>query len=468
MNKNILQIKYLIKKSLLKFANQFSIFQEEYKQLEEFCVTQLLKISKNLRAKLKIDETGYRYIANIGHSDGRSFYLYSVVSEVMKVAIVNMRMLDFIADSEEDDKYKLKKESKKSKTNKDEKEWIERVIFEGFIDEQNLWRRKLSECLCDLICFSECNEPLYFKLFIAISELSSILYANKDFQEFFNCEIGNLNEQAKSILEIAKSTVNSVDRKKCWFLTKQESFENMPKSPDFLVSYRQRFLKAIELANEGERAVLGFTYQVGYGGVSQSIHFGVRGPSFNSLDYDSLKSGVNIISMLSYHILRRAYNINATKPPSRVAENIFNEIAKGKGASQLHFLSAVRDHDIGDLVIVSGNDLSEILDIRTSKYGYKSYYVKYLVNPPLESVKEEWLPARYIYKRIMRKSKAREYFEGRLKKDPKRRKEIELILQMPDDKIFESIKSVFIDLAKHGILQQELVKPAKRKNLNKY
>jgi hypothetical protein len=462
MKENILKVRFLIKKILIDLADKFTIQQEGYKELDEVGASQLLKLAHNLKAVLKIDESSYRYIANIGHSDARSFYLYAIISEIMKVATVNMRVLEFLRDSEEEERFKITKIKHVGNTTKDDEELINRAVLEGFINEQNLWRRRLSECLVDLICFTETNEQPYFKLFIAANELSDVLYAIKDFLEFFECKTSNSEKSALDLLKIVNEVIEKTDKNKRWFLKKACSFDKLPQNPDFLENHRERFKKAILLANKGEKVILGFTYQVGYGGASESMHFGTEGPSYWNLNFGYLKSGIFAISILGMHILHRVYQIVDIKP-TKAGEGIFDTIVNGSGASDAFFLSVVKDHDIGDLVSVGGNDLSEILDIKTSKYGYKAYKVHYLVNPLLHDVFEEWWPARYIQKRIMKKNKARQFFEDMLKREPNKKEEIKMILAMPDEFIFDSMKKVFIDLAKLGILQRESQRPDLRR-----
>ena len=222
MEKKILKIRFLIKKLLINLADKFTLQQSRYKELNEIGASQLLKLAHNLKTSLKIDESSYRYIANIGHSDARSFYLYTVISEIMKVATVNIRMLEFLHDSEEEEKFKITKIRHSGNTTKDDEELINRTILEGFINEQNLWRRRLSECLIDLICFTKTNEQAYFKLFIAANELSDTLYANRDFLEFFECKTSNFEKSAIDILKIVNDTIAKTDKDKIWFLKKEK------------------------------------------------------------------------------------------------------------------------------------------------------------------------------------------------------------------------------------------------------
>lgn len=453
MKENILKVRFLIKKLLIILANKFTIHQDGYRELDEFGASQLLKLANNLKASLKIDESSYRYIANIGHSDARSFYIYTIVSEIMKVATVNMRMLEFLRDSEEEEKFKVTKIKHVGNTTKNDEELINRAVLEGFINEQSLWRRRLSECLVDLICFTETNEEHYYKLFITANELSDVLYTNKDFLEFFECKTSNFEESALDLLKIVNQAIEKTNKNKQWFLRKDSLFNKLPQNPDFLESHRERFKKAILLANKGEKVVLGFTYKVGYGGVSESMHFGTEGPSYWNLDLDYLKTGIVTINFLGMHILQRAYQILNMKP-TKIGEVIFDTIINGSGASDAFFLSVLKDHDIGDLVSMGDNDLSEILDVKISKYGYKAYKVKYLVNPLLPDVLEEWWPARYVQKRIVQKSKIRNFLDSLLKVNPAIKDQIEIIKKAPDDKIFESTKAILIEFAKKGILQK--------------
>jgi len=104
-NKKILQFRYCIKKFLSSTAEKFTIPQKEYAELNEFSIKILQQLTHELIAKLKIDESSYRWLKNIGHNNARSFYLYSVVSEVLKASISNMRTLEFIRDSMEEEKY---------------------------------------------------------------------------------------------------------------------------------------------------------------------------------------------------------------------------------------------------------------------------------------------------------------------------------------------------------------------------
>ena len=456
--------KYTIKKWLIKLGERFTNYQEANKELEKIFVHMPQEVAGQLRRKLNIDEASYRFIKDIGHRDARSYFLYSVLSEVGKASVSNMRVFDFTVDSEEDEKYRLRrKEGERDELAAERKEFAGRLIFESITDEQNVWRRKLSECLCDLICFSETNQQPYFRMFIAANMLSDVINANRDFQEFFSCQVENITQQGKDAFDIIKNTSTEVKREKCWFLDKKFSLETMPtvKNRNILATYRRRYIRAISLASEGERGILGFTYGVGYGGLSKSIHHSTENPLHEG-GFDRLREGVYAIGLLIFHVLNRAYAINNTKP-SKAGAFIFEELMSGEKAKQLHFLSAIRGYEKGDLV-TRGDDLAEVLDIRTSEYGYKSYYVRYLASPFIESIKEEWLPARYIYKRIAKKGEVRCYYEGILQRNPHWAEDLKKILSMSDDELYNCMRRLFIELTKKGLLRKMLMESERTKS----
>lgn len=62
--------------------------------------------------------------------------------------------------------------------------------------------------------------------------------------------------------------------------------------------------------------------------------------------------------------------------------------------------SLIEDHtkrgfEVGDFVLAYGS-LAEILEVRESDYGNRSYRVLYLAERLLPDVSEDWFPARYI------------------------------------------------------------------------
>ncbi len=95
--------------------------------------------------------------------------------------------------------------------------------------------------------------------------MSDIKYANQDIAEFFGNPIENFNHQFKELLTRCKKLINDLDKGKCWFLNPKVNF-NSKAQQSVMSSYRQRYMKAVQITSNGEKVVLGPTYKVGYGG----------------------------------------------------------------------------------------------------------------------------------------------------------------------------------------------------------
>ncbi len=61
-------------------------------------------------------------------------------------------------------------------------------------------------------------------------------------------------------------------------------------------------------------------------------------------------------------------------------------------SSELVKKVTVREMEIGNIVLAYGN-LAEVIDIRISSYGYRSYHVRYLAEKPMPHISEDWFPA---------------------------------------------------------------------------
>ncbi|MNB95023.1 hypothetical protein D3C75_421880 [compost metagenome] len=55
---------------------------------------------------------------------------------------------------------------------------------------------------------------------------------------------------------------------------------------------------------------------------------------------------------------------------------------------------------INDIILTSYSDLAVVTDTFTSKYGYKTYKIKFLIKEQSTFIKEEWFPGNYLKKII--------------------------------------------------------------------
>ena len=446
---NIYRIIFIFKKKLLRLIEKIPV-QRNPKTDEEknlpFSIP--LQISGHLLRNLPIKGESFRFIASYSHADARAYYLYAVVSEVLSSCMSCMRVISWIEDSEEETLFGYPKMNAGNETISENR--VSHLLNESVIDEFEVRFRKLQEYLCNLICFSEANEQKYYQLFFAAEALSDIRYANQDIAEFFGNPIENFNVQFIQLLDRCKALIKVSDRNKCWFLRPGINFDSKL-GQDVMSSFRQRYKKAISIATNGEKVVLGPTYKVGYGGSSKSAHALVD-EYFRDYTFDDVKHAINKIPVICLNILSRVSKIADIKCPQNFKE-ILDCANSGEGATQGIENVTRRNLSIGDLITTDLSDIAEILKVHTSSYGYKSYYVRYLINPKIKEISEEWLPPRYIGPCLLKKQNVRELFTQKVM-PLIGNKSTDWLSKQSDEALYEHAKATILNMAKDGHLKK--------------
>lgn len=143
---------------------------------------------------------------------------------------------------------------------------------------------------------------------------------------------------------------------------------------------------------DSERNVVGYTYNGEYGSASAAIHY-----QSNRSDYcisfgDQMRI-VRRLGLLINLILDRCYYL-LDKPDVPRFKRI-SKILERYYASPIVRTQTVGAGEIGDFVLVYG-DIAEIIEIKESQYGYRSYRVHYLAEKPKQNIPDDWFPAPYI------------------------------------------------------------------------
>lgn len=458
----IARIIFICKKKLIRLIEkipvQRKIQTEEEKNLP-FSIP--LQISGHLLRSLPIKEESLRFIASYSHADAKSYYVYAVVSEVLSSCMSCMRVASWIDDSEEEIVFGYPKMNAGNETISGSR--VSHLLHESVIDEFEVRFRKLQEYLCNLICFSDTNEQGYFQLFFAGEALSDIKYANQDITEFFGNPIENFNSQSSDLLDRCKVLIKGLNKDKCWFLKPGINFDSKL-DQNIMSSYRQRYKKALSIATDGEKIVLGPTYKVGYGGSSKSAHALVD-EHFKDYSFNDVKHTINKVPVICLNILFRAFEIANVECPKNF-KDILDCASSGEGATEGIGNVTRRNLDIGDLVTTDLSDVAEILKVHTSSYGYKSYYVRYLINPKIKEISEEWLPPRYIGPCLFKKQKVRELFVQKVASligD----KSIEWVNKQTDEALYNHAKTALLSMARDGHLRVFFETKPKTKNLKR-
>lgn len=402
-----------------------------------------LRSATTLRASLGIDETFYRFTAGLSVGDPRGYYLYGVLDEAVKACTACIRLEELLSDEDEDDA--------PSGVDPDEAARLERLVTESVADEQSLWLRKLSEHLVDLICFTETNEQEQYRGFLAAAQLAAYLRLQQDFRDFHACESENVNSTIGLCIQRLHPLVA---QQRPWYLNERLNLEAEVRlgTPVF-APFRPRYKQALQLATQGEKVQLGVSYENSYSRNSRSLHANVGGVRYD-VARDDLRRNATHIQLLAAQVVVRAYELTGHEPTD-LAETLVNVLGGDlTDAGDLLRARHVRDHEVGDLVLAYG-DLAEILERAESEFGYASYKVRYLSRPPIPEILEDWFPAEYV-QRIARKRGARDFYRGNLERSDRWRSELELLMSMTDDQLYESMRRFFTEMANHGMLDELL------------
>lgn len=430
--------------------------REELKR-REFFRWGSMQAAASLRKALHIDEPTYRHIVGSSYADPRAYFLYGVLDEVVKACTASMRWNEFLGNGIEE----LRADGDRRHNDN-----TGRVILEAVGDEQKMWARKLTEALVDLICFSRTNEQPYFRIYLATKNLDAFCRLQKDFVEFYACRNANVDCSIKSFADVIKQNCDGQQAAdKLWFLaTKWKDVINegrLLQQGQAFKPVKPRFTLALEIASDDERIVLGESYNRFFGEYSRSIHSHIGGLK-GSITIQDITGGITTVGMLCFHIINKAYQLSGAVPEA-AAKQIVDFWKSGDSiAPKIMAYRQTVMFDDGDLVLVHGTDLAEVREVKSSKYGYKSYVVRYLCNPPLPETPEECIPAMYL-KRLIRRREARKFFETELFKTEDGKKHWEHLKGLSDSQLFDALRATFVELAQAGVLGRLLVQQDHKK-----
>jgi hypothetical protein len=334
-----------------------------------YCVI-ALKAASELRAELKIDETAFRRISPRAWHDPRPAFIYRVLDEVQKAGLCINEWFEKLNDD----------------STPDPADHETRLTHQWLLDEQNFRARKLTEVLVDLVCFSATNEPEYYRDYLQLHDLDTTVRSLKDQEEFFGFRRRNSEFSADSTARDIIAGQAKLDVSKRWYLEVPRPFQEKWKTGGVrFSSFRQRYIRSLELALPNELALLGKTYGA-YAGMSSDIHFTPEGTSWK-FDPDAVDLGFNRVGLLCFAILIRCQDLLGIVPEGSNTElrKFHNETIPSEIVGKTKQEKAA----VGDFVWGAG-DICEVIQIKRSKFGYVSYLLRYLERPPFPEIKEDW------------------------------------------------------------------------------
>lgn len=422
----------------------------------DFWITSCLQIANALQKALGLNEATYLGVAGHALPDARTYYLYGAMDEVTKASTAMLRWNEFIGDPGRDKDKPIQTEDAPH---------MMRLVKESVFNEQDMWVRKLTEILCDMILFATTNDQNHYRLYLTCQQLDAYLGLQLDFKEFFECE--NLN--ARSTISMLFDDINrigqSVDVNKVWFL-RSGLRRDASLRPGFIFrSARDRFRLAVERATADQRLTLGMTYHNSFGVSSWSLHPNIGGPS-RAIDQDHAMRNFRHVASLAQHVGVLGHELGGIKPTGYAA--LVGKIISGKSdATRLVESRYAKILDPGDIVFAYGTDVCQVLERKETKYGYTSYKVRYLIRPPLQEVPEDWFPARYVHLIFPRRGLREKLIEiyRQVGASPETSA---LVENMSDELLTEKMADLMRSLHQSGELEQMIEAMMKGKSASSY
>lgn len=362
-----------------------------------------LKGAAELRKELHIDEQPYLLIAGQSFADPRAYVLYTVLDELKKASIYLMRLKEYFQDGPINPR----------------KDRIDRLMQEHILEEQDARFRRLLEVLLVLILFDRTNEQLYYRHFLLLEQLDEFLASNFDLEEFYGSRSSNIDDSIDRQINWIREIEEKVDIDRCWYLRKRVSLPraNRLRPGMVLSSMRSRIKDAMPNMTEQEKLIFGFSYWGGYGRTSGGIHYSPGRINLPLRPGQEL-SAVAGLGLLILSILDRCHRLLG-RPDVPIAKKI-SAFLEQKDPDALVQAITVGKIELGDFVLAYGN-LAEVLEIKQSQFGYRSYKVRYLAEKPKPDIQEDWFPAlhiRLLFKRSQFYKAVKQMVdEGKLKSD---------------------------------------------------
>lgn len=327
----------------------------------------IFKPSKEIRDLLKIKEEDYagtHFFSNTEYP--KDYFLYSLLDEIEKVGAAIIRYEELFQGDEVDLKDRMS-----------------RNILSSIRDEQSLWIRKLIECLAFAINFRKTNKDEYFKHFLLARELNDLKRKIFDDEKYFACN----NRGLIGIKELIEKNIESIENgkdfeiKRCWYL---DIKSKKIKTKDKIIELAIKNAKS-----KGEKLALGVSYYRSYGSISNDIHANL-GDVDLALSMRKLKAAMGFMEVLSCNLLvqcRKLLNLRR-KGWTHTLTELLKRTDIENGGFEKRFSPNI---NVEDFILVD-RDLGEVIEVKESIYGYKSFKVKFYKNGAWTRCEDFFIP----------------------------------------------------------------------------
>jgi hypothetical protein len=380
--------------------------RQDFKLGADFYASVALRAANDLRKTLAIDEGSFRHVGPALWQDPRPAFIYRVLDEVQKAGIAIREWLVKLGGDEH--------RTDKSEGAAEVTDHLIRLVTQWQRDDQSFRARKLCEVLVELICFSETNDPEYYRDYLRLKDLDRAVTSLRDQNEFFGFKRRNTQYGVDwSEKDIKEAERNGLDVSKRWYLGRPSAFQGEWKTHGVrFSSFRQRYIRILDTAMPNELAIIGKSYVHAYG-MSSDVHFSAHDIS-SDFDPDDVYSGIDRVGLLCYAIVIRCQQLLGTVP-----EGLNATIRKMHDENEVpaKLVAGLKEQkaDVGDYVWAHG-DICEVIEVRKSRHGYVSYLARFIEKPPIPDIKEDWFAAfevRLVAKKALAQSTLHELERGK-------------------------------------------------------
>ncbi len=353
--------------------------EKQDEQKDKFFIDICLKGANDLRNILHMDDNSYLRLFFTAHNDARKYFIYGVLDELEKAGVALMGYQEVLKD-----------------TSGDTHDRVSRNVSSSIVDQEMVWVRKLTEIMAELILFTKTNTQDYYQHYLLVNHVDDLKKVISDTKEFFASENLNHKHQRDEAIQKIQQLETTINLASCWYLKNKNGNSKHSGAKGLLASFKEKLQEAYLIASPTQKLALGTTYGNTYGKSSQSLHPNVVNPD-PDMGIKNIEVGITQIGILSAHILILCRKLLKDRRKKGLVAQLTRVFRKNKYPDQLLKSRVNPSIKKGDFVIAYG-DIAEVIKIYKSKYGYRSFKVKYLSTPPLAHIPIDTFPAMFVRK----------------------------------------------------------------------
>ncbi len=328
--------------------------------------------SYQIRKILGIDDLSYNVLVSSAN-DSKKYYLHNVLNELDKSLISLMFACDFLDANNKD-----------SSPMEDDKQFKGK-IFQSKIDELSLWRRKLVEILIDLIGFRVGNSLEYYRHYNMLHEIYRKQKEFNDKKDFWGCNNKTLEKQIQDLKQSAEQLAGQLDPKKCWYAKKKKSTQNIDSK---LNDERSCFLVILKQAKNFQKALL-LSFRNSFGKPSELLH-PKRIVDEKNMTLEDFTQAIRGVGVLALHVISAVKDLLRIHNVKGSLKQIANVVKKDSFPILLLELRTKSKIMVNDFIVTPFGP-AQVKKTSKTKFGYKTFHVKFLIPQTSNIQTEEYI-----------------------------------------------------------------------------